>query len=618
MKLEDILNDRLKVLYRRLKKVEKILNSNKNRLKEINESQELLELFLEEAIYDENIRNADTSYITDLLVQHRYLENASVESELRTIKLLLKGIHDKKLKISLSGEQQTILKNYKDSATALANELKEKKTSLMEEYKSVNEEQSSLVDEILRLELLLEKITNVMDESLLTEEDLEVVKLISEDKSIDISTRKNVLIDFIEYNNDRKAGKSKSHKVNIKDVIACFSEFGRNITGVVKRYADEVGNVADIKKINDILTYMNSVSIIHKFSDADLLGICLYGNVESVRETYEEISKLDNNSVYYEVASAWVDNVSSRKIRRKKYHGQERGDTQKISLHMVAHQISKEEMNKNIDYLTKEGFMFDTSEPGARKTLTTDNYRLTEAVNAIKMYGLVDDDNIDKFRIWILSEPQLLDKLDRFVELGLLGGHNGHEEYANYLKRYPAKLHNIEYPVYMMMYKIKQTYSNDSYYDTIASSKKGQLSGNLNGGILGDVLDSPYRIEEYKKEHFVDYVDYIRNFETYEDAIDSTYNVQIDNDIFNLDEIKSLEQNNRVEGNPYVYVFDGLVISRIKVLRNYSLIHDGETDSLMAAIVKGSFLTSESIEKIAQSINYTLGGNDGLSKRVQP
>ena len=79
-----------------------------------------------------------------------------------------------------------------------------------------------------------------------------------------------------------------------------------------------------------------------------------------------------------------------------------------------------------------------------------------------------------------------------------------------------------------------------------------------------------------------------------------------------------IEQNNRVDDNPYVYVFDGLVISRIKVLRNYSLIHDGEKDSLMASIVKGSFLTSESIDKIAQSINYTLGGNDGLSRKIQP
>ena len=618
MKLEDILNNRLKVLYRRLKKIEKILNSNKSRLKDTNDAQELLDLFLEEAIYDENIRNTDTSYITDLLVQHHFLDDSSVESELRTIKLLLKGIHDKKLKISLSNEQNEILKNYINSVSLLATELKEKKSSLLEEHKSVSEELSDLEEEIINLELLIEKITDVMDESLLTEEDLEIIKLISEDKSIDVSTRKNVLIKFIEYNNDRKSGKSKVHKVNVEDVINCFIEYDRDMRSTIKKYIDEVEASADIKNIRDILIYMSSVSIINKFSNADLLSICLYGNIDSVKETYEEISKIDNNSIYYDVASVWVDNVSSRKIKKKKYYGQERGEKQKISLHNVAHQISKEEMNKNMDYLTKEGFVYDPNEPGARKALTTDNYRLTEAVNALKMYGLVDEDNVSDFRIWLLAEPQLLEKIDRFVELGLLGGHNGHEDYANYLKRYPAKLHNIEYPVYMMMYKIKQTYPNDSYYETISSSKKGQLSGNLNGGKLGDVLDSPHKIEEYKIENFANYVDYIRNYQMYEDIIDSNYNVQIDNDIFNLEEIKSLEQNNRVDDNPYVYVFDGLVISRIKVLRNYSLIHDGEKDSLMASIVKGSFLTSESIDKIAQSINYTLGGNDGLSRKIQP
>ena len=562
MKLEDILNNRLKVLYRRLKKIEKILNSNKSRLKDTNDAQELLDLFLEEAIYDENIRNTDTSYITDLLVQHHFLDDSSVESELRTIKLLLKGIHDKKLKISLSNEQNEILKNYINSVSLLATELKEKKSSLLEEHKSVSEELSDLEEEIINLELLIEKITDVMDESLLTEEDLEIIKLISEDKSIDVATRKNVLIKFIEYNNDRKSGKSKVHKVNVEDVINCFIEYDRDMRSTIKKYIDEVETSADIKNIRDILIYMSSVSIINKFSNADLLSICLYGNIDSVKETYEEISKIDNNSIYYDVASVWVDNVSSRKIKKKKYYGQERGEKQKISLHNVAHQISKEEMNKNMDYLTKEGFVYDPNEPGARKALTTDNYRLTESVNALKMY--------------------------------------------------------IEYPVYMMMYKIKQTYPNDSYYETISSSKKGQLSGNLNGGKLGDVLDSPHKIEEYKTENFANYVDYIRNYQMYEDIIDSNYNVQIDNDIFNLEEIKSLEQNNRVDDNPYVYVFDGLVISRIKVLRNYSLIHDGEKDSLMASIVKGSFLTSESIDKIAQSINYTLGGNDGLSRKIQP
>ena len=320
MKLEDILNNRLKVLYRRLKKIEKILNSNKSRLKDTNDAQELLDLFLEEAIYDENIRNADTSYITDLLVQHHFLDDSSVESELRTIKLLLKGIHDKKLKISLSNEQNEILKNYINSVSLLATELKEKKSSLLEEHKSVSEELSDLEEEIINLELLIEKITDVMDESLLTEEDLEIVKLISEDKSIDVATRKNVLIKFIEYNNDRKSGKSKVHKVNVEDVINCFIEYDRDMRSTIKKYIDEVETSADIKNIRDILIYMSSVSIINKFSNADLLSICLYGNIDSVKETYEEISKIDNNSIYYDVASVWVDNVSSRKIKKKKYH----------------------------------------------------------------------------------------------------------------------------------------------------------------------------------------------------------------------------------------------------------------------------------------------------------
>ena len=72
MKLEDILNDRLKVLYRRLKKVEKILNSNKNRLKEINESQEFRLVVYKK----ENILSRIISFISIGLEKIKIMRNS--------------------------------------------------------------------------------------------------------------------------------------------------------------------------------------------------------------------------------------------------------------------------------------------------------------------------------------------------------------------------------------------------------------------------------------------------------------------------------------------------------------------------------------------------------------
>lgn len=617
MKLEEILKNRLKTLYKDLRRDERILQSNKGRLTGISDSIELLDLFLEDAVHIENIRNIDTSFITDLLLDYKYISDTSIESDLGIIKLLLKGIYDRGLKTSLNDEQKEMLSSYIDKATQLFNELTEKKSKLLEDYRSVNDERDRIEEEILRIEILLEKLKDEKDESILTMEDLKTIRLISDDKSVEAKTRKEVLIRFVEYNNERKQGVSKLNKTDVNEVIKIFNEYGRNLTRTINKYTSEVETNADINNIREILDYMVSVDILGRFQNAELLTICLYGNKESVESEYEEISKKDNDRLYYNIASAWINNVENRVVKKKRYYAHEKGDKQNTTLQYYAHQISREEIDKNIDYLKREGFEFDTDEPGVLKTITTNTYRLKEAVNSLKLYGVITEDNVSKFKVWLLSEPQVVEKLDRFVELGLLGGHEGHIEYANYLKRYPGKLHNTEYPVYLLLYKVKQTYGTDSYYDTIASSKSGQLAGDLNSGRLGAALYTPEDIEFYKKDNFVSPESRIENYLTYEDIINSNYNVEIKKEILKQPEIQNLEENHRVDDNPYVYVFDGLVISRLKVLRNYSLINDGTKASLMASIVKGSFLTEESFQKVAQDIDYTLGGQDGLLRRIQ-
>ena len=612
MRLEELLKNRLKSLYRSLNKTSKILNSNKTRLNEINENIDLLNIFLEDIKDDTSIRNINTGFITELLQKYHYIDGKKIEEDLKVIKILLKGIHDNNLKITLNQEQKEVLIFYKDSVIKLVSELNETKVKIIDEFNSINEEYNSLEDLIIRIEILVEKISNKEDDSILTMEDLDTVRIISEDISIDAEIRKNILIKFIEYNNDRKNGISKNNKIDIEAVNKTFKNYGKDMSHIIKKYYDEVNESANIKNINDILEYMNSIGILNKFSNADLLAICLYGSVESVKDAYEEISKKEDNLFYYSIASTWIYNMEGRVTRKKRYNGKEKSDIAKKSLNAVAHMISIKEVDNNISYLESEGFVFDPSEVGSRKTLVFPNYKLKEAVNALKLYGIVNKDNISSFKIWLLSEPQLLEKIDRFVELGLLGGEETYEEYANYLKKYPSKLHNIDYSVYMQLYKMRQTYSSESYYTTISSTKRGQLSGSISSMSFTD----PSEIEKYRRENFVDYSKTINNYDKYESIIDNSFNVEIDESIYGLKEIEYLEQNCRINANPYLYVFDGIIISRFKVLRNYSLIKDGSKDSLLTSIVNGSFLTSESFDKIAKCINYTLGGNDGLSKKL--
>ncbi len=608
MSLEEILNDRLKPLYKKEKKTSKILMSNNKKLKEFLDDIELISIFIEEVSVIDNIRSVDTNVITDLLVKYKIVDDYSIEDDLNSIKVLLSGIYDKKLKMSLNQEQIDKLKEYISYVYRLLDELNERKSRLEDSISSIQDDDDMYISEITSLQELIEKIKDKDNNELLNQEDLDIIKEIINDSSVLLEVKKELLIRFIEYNNARKNGETKENKTDINEVISVFNEFNIDMSSVIKKYKSEVEVYANISNIRQILSFMMKTDIINKFNNVDLLTICLHGNYESVSDTYDEISKKDSSDFYYTIPSAWVNNLESKKIRKKKYKGQETKEKSSISLKQLSSIISREEIDKNINYLQNEGFVFDIYDIGSRKTIMTSHYKLKENVNALKQYGIITEENISRFKIWLLSENQIVEKLDRFIELGLLSGHNSPVEFANYLKRYPGQLHNMLYPTYMLLYNAKQTYSNESYYTTIASNKKGQLSGYLNSGVLGDILSTPDSILEYKKTNFIEPNTYIDNYDSYEEIIDSNYDVKINKDIFNNPEIQNLEKNYSIEGNQFVYVFDGVVISRLKVLRNYSLINDGKIESLMSSIVNGSFLTQESVNKIAKCINYSLGG----------
>ena len=138
MRLEELLKNRLKSLYRSLNKTYKILNSNKTRLNEINENIDLLNIFLEDIKDDTSIRNINTGFITELLQKYHYIDGKKIEEDLKVIKILLKGIHDNNLKITLNQEQKEVLIFYKDSVMKLVSELNETKVKTSNGFKMNN------------------------------------------------------------------------------------------------------------------------------------------------------------------------------------------------------------------------------------------------------------------------------------------------------------------------------------------------------------------------------------------------------------------------------------------------------------------------------------------------
>ena len=140
-----------------------------------------------------------------------------------------------------------------------------------------------------------------------------------------------------------------------------------------------------------------------------------------------------------------------------------------------------------------------------------------------------------------------------------------------------------------------------------ASSIKSKLFGTVN---------------DFINEKFVMSSSYLRNYDYYEEIINNAEDTNIDPDVYSTPEIIELENSARVFGNEYVYVIGGLTFSRLKVLRNYSILRryskELYEDAFMYAVTRGSYLSEEAVKRVSDSIlyTYTKGGNDGLLKSL--
>ena len=78
--------------------------------------------------------------------------------------------------------------------------------------------------------------------------------------------------------------------------------------------------------------------------------------------------------------------------------------------------------------------------------------------------------------------------------------------------------------------------------------------------------------------------------------------------------IESLESNNRIPNNKYIYKFKDTVISRYKVLRNYNiLIKKGiePKNALLFSILYNSYINQSTLDFIKETIGLEV--NYGLS-----
>lgn len=581
------------------------LENNKEKIEslkeEINKLTNLIEILSKDIKNIKNLQYQDISNYVSIK-----------EEDLNNIKLVLKAKYEANLAVDLTSIQLETVKK-------MIEELVEKKDSLIENIKveeerayKNKEEVSSIEETILNLEYLYEKVNDKEDYSLLNLEDLKTLSIILEDKEVSSKIKLDLLSSVIEYNeNIKKQNKKILVTIDIEEVKECFRNFGFNedMLKFIDRNKEEISRNIDLSNAREILTYLDSKHILDKFSKGALLAIVLYSNESTVSKRYEDLK--ERKALFaslFEIPSIWVNNLPKKARARHKSPSWNKGRSDNNHrLRGYANMISYEEMLYNEEYLTSLDLNVSISNKTNIKVLQTPRERIEENVSTYKTYGFFNRD-MSSFPPSAFSFSKVADKCDRLVELGLLHNFN-----INYAVSNPSVINCMREENFALLYKLKRENSIEDYYNIIFSQyqRYRQL---LNRCLttkcskkFGYNLGTVEEIEAFKQENFIDQMDdkYIPKASEYEEIISRENPIKYSEDILTDEKIKTLEEQYRVDNNPYQYKIGEEIISRLKVLRCYSTLKEhGLTDdnAFLYSVTRGMYIDEKTFNLIKTSV----------------
>ena len=559
--------------------------------------------------------NKDIKNIKDLQYQDISNYVSIKEAELKSIQLVLKAKYEANLAVDLTSTQLEVVKR-------LIEELVEKKDSLVEtiriEEERVNktkEKASSIEEAILNLEYLYEKVNDKEDYSLLNLEDFKTLSIILEDKDTSSKIKLDLLSSVIEYNeNIKNQNKKILVTTDIEEVKEYFRSFGFNedMLKYIDRNKEEISRNIDLSNAREILTYLDSKHILDKFSKGALLAIVLYSNKSTVNKRYEDLK--ERKALFpalFEMPSIWVNNLPKKARVRHKLPSRNRGGSgNNHRLRDYSNMISYEEMLLNEQYLTSMGLNVSISNKTNIKVLQTPREKIEENLNAYKLYGFFDSRDMSTLPPSMLSfYTKVADRCDKLIELGLLNC-----QYSNYAALHPTIINVISEEVFSLLYKLKRENTNESYYQIISSkTRKGVLDSCITNKsynkniVLGYDFGTKEKVEAFKQENFINQMDdkYIPNASEYEEIITRENPITYKDDILTDEKIKVLEEQYRVDNNPYQYKIGNEIISRLKVLRCYSALKEkGITDdnAFLYSVTRGMYLDEKTFNLIKTSV----------------
>lgn len=609
MTLEEIINLKLKSLYA---EVERLRN---NSLKLDSEIDELTMVLLESEEFVHtmsenwsNVSKLDVDKMTEYLIKYGSFayDKKEVKEMFRIINVVYEAI-EANIDTSLTESQKAFIEGYLGNLMQMIKNLNESINAKDKESKEYKNKINMYNDFTLGLENLSTKVSDPLDEDVLDKNDFQAFYSIVEDDSISNEVKKQGIIKFIKYNADRLSNTKKTiTKISIEDIKDLFSSYGFNSKkdlDFINKNKKELESRCELQNINSILSFMKDNKILSRFSLATILAICVAGNIETVSQTYKKLeSEKKLSDLYFQTPGVWVNNPVKKKAQKNRSATGLKENP--FSLYYAARKISLEDIELNEKFLKEKGFdISTTTSDKVVKLLTTPNYRVVDNYDICRRYGLYDG-TVKNQALTPLYGSNIEERLDNLIEVGLLNGKNiSSEFYSGYVKRYPSSIVTMDQNNVMFMYYLRSIYDQREFYDKVFSkSRVGMLTKeNI------PKFNSQGKLQQFIDDNFVS-LNRIPNSENYDGVIHESNDETYDESIFHEKEIFDLERQFRVHDNDFVYVIDGITVSRLKVLKICSILRKAEIpitkDVIMYAVTKGMYLTKKVYDRVASHVGY--------------
>ena len=516
-----------------------------------------------------NITHFSLEEIEDIL-DATSIPNLDKEEELKKINSILDLLELNQTKgttFQLTEEQNGYLEKFKEQVKVLENMSKEKMSEQLEGV-------SDVTHQLKKLRALLGKLEDSKNKEYILEGDL-LGEILS---SLDEQKQQEMLYDFLKYNHSLYTEKMNQKEIkerprlNIEEVKEIFQNFSYDFMELNSEDQDALLTYGNIQKIPDIFECLER-NYLPRFDlkrNGKLLVAIL---ISSDAQIMEDIISFCEEK---EISPHFLFMLTPAFIKQEKHvKGENRS--------LIGRSI---DFKNNVDFLEEAGFDISYVLRKCKELLIMSNIELVSSYQKFNLYG---------FSIPQEEEGQLCSNMfscflsnyfdeiaDQFIEIHAMG--------HSYIKEHLSRVSTILSPHDLLFYRLYLAHKKNENiedvidcidYQNLTEENKKELTGTISVA-----CDSKKEFDSAVEKH--------RGKE------EELYNL-----IFNDEGILKLEQY--IDPNDSLrYSFEGIFISKPKVLRIYNILKnehlDALEDSLFYAVTYNSILNQEEVEKLRHMI----------------